>query len=87
MTVAELLESPERWTREAVARDSKGLSTYAEDPKAVCWCLAGAILKCYPEGFVAIMDTFRRLTKEPIGPWNDAHSHADVLSMVKSLNI
>jgi hypothetical protein len=44
--VRELLSDPARWTRRAYAKDANG-GTFlqANDPEAVCWCLAGACHK------------------------------------------
>ena len=51
MTVQELLDSPEKWTKYNYARQrfSEENSTIVnpEDPVANCWCLHGAIIKCY----------------------------------------
>jgi hypothetical protein len=48
MKTYELLDSPEKWTKEVLARDSKGNSTHPDSPEAVCWCVKGALRKCYP---------------------------------------
>ena len=48
MTVAELLDSPEKWTQGAWARDKTGMALkVSHSGKAVCWCLLGAFLKVY----------------------------------------
>lgn len=47
MKVRELLDSPEKWTKGAIARDSKGNLVSYNSPNAVCFCLLGAIYKCY----------------------------------------
>ena len=47
MTVAELLDSPEKWTRKISARDENGDYVEYDSAWAVCWCLDGAIARCY----------------------------------------
>jgi len=50
----ELREHPERWTTGSAARDSAGNPTASVDPRAVCWCLFGHIVKRRDEraGFI-----------------------------------
>lgn len=47
MTVAELLNDPSKWTREAYARNANGEAITARSPDAVCWCLTGALLRVF----------------------------------------
>lgn len=46
MTIGELLDRPEKWTRGATARNSKGWVQRYFSPKATCWCLLGACYRC-----------------------------------------
>jgi hypothetical protein len=48
MKTYELLDTPEKWTKGAFARDSKGDPVDPVSPEAVCWCIEGALQKCYP---------------------------------------
>jgi hypothetical protein len=48
MKTYELLDTPEKWTKEVFARDCKGDEVDPESPEAVCWCVKGALQKCYP---------------------------------------
>lgn len=41
--VRELLQDPQRWTKETLARDEQGETRLPESPKATCWCLLGAL--------------------------------------------
>lgn len=47
MKIKDLLDSPEKWTKRAFARDKTGgvVSEFSDD--AVCWCLLGAAVKCH----------------------------------------
>src|SRR6185369_2434153 len=56
MKVRELLSGPEKWVQGVYAKgyvdDNLGdtilRAVEPDDPKAHCWCLVGAINKCYP---------------------------------------
>lgn len=50
MKVRELLDKPEKWTTNALARDASGKPIDPGSSRAACWCLNGAIDKCYPVG-------------------------------------
>lgn len=41
--VKELLNSPERWTKESYGRNANGMPVMGNDPRAVCFCLLGAV--------------------------------------------
>ena len=56
----------ERWTQEAPARDSEGKPVLSINPRAVCWCLTGAMWKVARE-------------KKAMDMYNQAHK---VLEMV-----
>lgn len=47
MKIYELLNSPEKWTKRTMARNSKNEKTFPRSPEACCWCLAGAFIKTY----------------------------------------
>ena len=45
--VLQLLSDPKHWTQDANARNSKGVKCELDSPDAQCFCLVGAIYKCY----------------------------------------
>lgn len=47
MKVKELLSDESKWTRKAYARDSHGVMIEPRSPSACCWCISGAIERCY----------------------------------------
>ena len=58
MKVKELLDRPEKWTQGCYAVDENdcpiwGTDAYdeANHPKAVSFCLSGALKRCYPQRF------------------------------------
>ncbi len=92
MKMHELLATPNDWTQKAYARDINGQKlTDERDPKAVCFCLVGALNKCYPrEQRGAVI---RAIAKEgsfsESFTWNDApeRTHAEVLALLKKLDV
>lgn len=59
MKISELFSEPSRWTQHTYARDAEALRCSADSDSAVCWCLTGALCKCYGND-----DTDRRLEAE-----------------------
>lgn len=39
----EKIAAPERWTKDALARNARGTVVDDTDPTAVCWCIIGAM--------------------------------------------
>lgn len=47
MKLQKLFSNSKRWTKGAEARSKTGRSVDPKSRQAVCWCLSGAITKCY----------------------------------------
>lgn len=47
MKVHELLSSPDNWTQGSFARDKNGKPVSFQSHEATCWCLIGALGRCY----------------------------------------
>lgn len=47
MKVRELFNNKDKWTKGLYARDKDGFSVDPEGSNAVCFCLVGALRKCY----------------------------------------
>lgn len=43
--VRELLADPAHWTKGVLARNADDFEVEPRDPRAACWCLAGAVTK------------------------------------------
>jgi len=86
MKINELLSKAERWTQHAMARDHHGLKTDPKDPKAVCWCLMGAVIKCYESEKGEIVKKLQEQIYS-LFAFNDNSSHEMVLKLVKRLDI
>ena len=41
-----LIRDPAHWTKGAYARNELGDRVGPHDPSAVCWCFAGAVIRC-----------------------------------------
>jgi hypothetical protein len=91
MKAYELLSDPSKWTKGVIARNSNGERVAGYDPSATCFCLYGAIKRCYP-GYAA-EETFSRIQecvpdRDAIG-WNDApeRTYDEVITLLKELDI
>lgn len=92
MKVKELLISEDAWTTQHLARDVNGESTFSNDSDAVCWCLVGAICKCYGTNEckrVKIVIKVENYLNMPIHQWNDKSERTfdDVKNLIMKLNI
>lgn len=93
MKAYQLLEKPEAWTKGAAARDRDGRSVDFNHPDAICWCVTGAIEKCYPCN-ISNRDARNRLKAavravDWIHKWNDAQTttHSQVLEVLKACDV
>jgi hypothetical protein len=50
MKILELLDAPEKWTKKTAARGASGSPLPPDSDQACCWCILGALQKCYPKG-------------------------------------
>lgn len=97
--IKDLYDTPDKWTKGALARDKNGahIMEYGIDdevqqvnhPNAVCWCLTGAILKCYPDNYGEIRAKVRNYTNGGIWTWNDLEgtTFQDIRELVEKLDI
>lgn len=47
MKIKELFSDESKWTQGRYARDKDGIKTNIKNDNASCWCLVGAVFKCY----------------------------------------
>lgn len=98
MKAYELLDSPEKWTQQTLARDINGMATSPRGYDACSFCLVGAIERCYnvpSKDMLAIIQLVEDELKvqapgfEFIGQWNDApdRTHEEVVDLLKKLDI
>lgn len=95
MKMHELLAKPESWTKGNFARDRFGHGVKPSDATAVCWCLAGAAMRCYNDGLRegVVNQLFNRVWQRhkelSLSGWNDRDTttHADVLALLKELDV
>lgn len=88
MKIKELFTDETKWTQGALARTKKGNIIGALEDNAVCWCLQGAVLKCYGSDRLTIIDLILdKVDKHCIALWNDAHTFTEVKELVERLDI
>lgn len=81
------ISKPENWTKNAAARDAKGVFVLVEDDSAVCWCSLGAVWSATKNEQAHL--TAERVLEDVIGgdiaEFNDDsdRQHEDVVSVFK----
>lgn len=87
-----LIDTPKKWTKHTMARDSKGIDVIAVSPEATCFCSLGAILRItYGDSTDDYSGAKRELYHDavtaihihsgPVGMFNDSSEHQDVMRM------
>ncbi len=91
MKIRELLNSPEKWTQGASAKDSRGFGVPARSPYARQWCLMGALDICYPEvkDAVHVQNRIALILGTSAIDWNDTpdRKFEEVKELVDKLNV
>ena len=96
MTMFELFSKHTKWIQGDFARDSPGKACCANSSLAVCWCLLGAMERCYrpserPAIHSKMVRYINRGDNEGIGcgQWNDSRGRKfkDVRKLCKTLGI
>ena len=97
MKVKELLADESKWTRSVLARNRGGYACSPTDPTATCFCLLGAIDRCYPDlakSDLAIIKLQRAIAKHTeativvpmtVGTFNDYHASFEDIKKVLEL--
>ena len=89
MKIKELLSDKTKWTRLTRARDVHRRPVSSLSDEAVCWCLEGAVIKCYDydRNDIIFKKIWTEIGKPAIGFWNDSHSFKEVKALVNKLDI
>lgn len=98
MKIKELYSSPDKWTKDWFARDKNGDKVPLSDREATCFCLAGAIERCYPATALEVsyrIETYLKNKGElnhnvrTYVQWNDVPSRTfeDVKTLVEALDV
>lgn len=95
MKAYELLDSPEKWTQRALARDADGREVDPTSADAVCWCMEGAFIATHDDEKGAEFERLRATLRkygEPLGsPWifNDdaANTYEEVIAVLKEADV
>jgi hypothetical protein len=88
-TVLSLLRDPSRWTQCAFARNEKGNAVPFDSAEAVRFCLLGACKRVYGgwRGFEVLRRIEKAGNTSNVVTFNDNHSHAEVLALLKKAKI
>lgn len=79
----DLISQAVRWTQGAYARGSDGTSVEVNSPRAVCWCLRGAVKRVAPNRHAEIDASLLLLRHTPRWEaFNDSHTHLQVLDLI-----
>ena len=80
-----LLRSRKSWTQGSYARTRSGTPVFGDNPRAQCWCLAGAVQHVL--GRADIVGSWATahlgMTEGELIHFNDSHSHEEVLAFIK----
>lgn len=103
MKIRQLLSSPKKWTQEYYSYDKDGNRCEPNSKEAVCWCLGGAVLRCYSHKNITqrekiivklqkVLNGKLDRVKEhgnPISGWNDfpGRKFEEVKALVDELDI
>jgi hypothetical protein len=96
MKAYELLSGPEKWTKGRLAADRDGDSCGPLSDRATCWCISGALIRCYGKQCSAVMSVNaalrnRRMMKDTdvVPDWNDApeRTYEEVVGLLRELDI
>ena len=93
MKVKELFSDQTKWTQGAYAKSKNGTHLFSCDPTAVCFCLYGAISRCYEgdqDHFLTVSNKVRKaIGINDIFTWNDDPNRIfqEVKDLVEKLDI
>lgn len=85
---ADLIEPEGAWSNDAVALRSSGAPTYAQDPKATCFCALGAIWRLTDRGSLhrrEVEDAAKLVMEGSVAVFNDApgRSQSEVVAKLR----
>jgi hypothetical protein len=95
MKIKELLSTPDRWTQGWFAKIGD-FPTNVDNPEATCFCLLGALSRCYEERAEPIMkiraaihELFPEYQKynTPISLFNDRQTYEDIMKVVNHADV
>ena len=93
MKVQDLLTDESKWTQESYAKNAKGNAVKWTSQFAVCWCLSGAVRKCYSDlQQFEILKKIRNFIKNKVGhtniaSFNDKATFQDICNLIEELDI
>lgn len=88
MKIHELLTDESKWTQGSLARTNLDMAIHAQASDATCWCLVGAVHKCY--GATKLPNEIIQRIHDKVGnlaKYNNSHTFAEVRQLVLELDI
>lgn len=94
MKIKELLTDETKWTKGSFAKDKYCTAVFATSSNAICWCLSGAMIKCYSgDEYISVSklvsNRLRRLSFGDIIKFNDDSeiTFENVRNLIEGLDI
>lgn len=95
MKIHQLLKTRKQWIQGGLSRDKYGHDVSIHSKSAVCWCLYGALMKCYPRVEQYVIARKKLDAADLPGgslnfiTWNDikGRKFSEIKELVKSLNV
>ena len=87
--ILDLLKDPSKWIKGTFARSKGGFEVGPRSPKAVCWCLRGAISKCYSMQESPIIEKIHSVLPDNISivTFNDNCSHKELITLLEKAKV
>lgn len=75
-----LISDPKRWTQGSWAKNARGWDVFYNDPSAVCFCASSALRRsCNLLELETAWGILAREMDGGVAPFNDSHTHAEVM--------
>lgn len=89
MTLQKLFKTKKNWCQGASARSATGRAVKVDSPRAVAWCLGGALELCYHHDMRPDKKLSKVIKTNLFSNWNDdpKRKFSEVKRLVKELNL
>ncbi len=87
--VLDLLQDPSHWTQGTFAKSQSGKEVNPKSPIAVCWCLRGAIAKCYTGFESEAIEKLNTALPHNVSMihFNDTSTHKEIVALLEKAQI
>lgn len=89
MKIQELLTDSTKWTQGEMSLAADGRIISSSSDEAVCWCLLGAMIKCYSKPLEVMVKVKEYLEVDNLAGWNDSPTRTfdDIRKLVTNLDL